>query len=96
MCSGIPRETTDSLEQLNRTFESGGRVCREAFEALKSTARDCGDQLVAGDLDAAGAILDANWRAEKTFAPAVSNAYLDDIYTRTLKPQNGMVAEERT
>ena len=78
--SGVPRESPESLDQFNRNFDTGRREYLEAFEILKTTAFECGKQLAAGNPDAVGTILALNWRAQKTIAPAVSNAYLDAIY----------------
>ncbi|MGI0151526.1 MAG: GHMP kinase, partial [Thermoplasmata archaeon] len=54
----------------------------EALDETKKLAIDMKNQLLRGNIDEMGTLLDAGWQVKKRFTTGISNPHVDQIYAK--------------
>ena len=72
----------DIIEQQTRNYTERRTDTVEALDATKQLAIDMKNELLRGNLDEMGRLLDEGWKQKKRFTEAISNARIDALYTR--------------
>jgi D-glycero-alpha-D-manno-heptose-7-phosphate kinase len=75
--TGKTRSSASILEEQNRNIEDRLVILRE----MKEMAYRARNELLSGNIDAIGHLLDESWQLKKQLASQISNGTIDDVYT---------------
>ena len=78
--TGTGHFSPDIIEQQTRNYTEGKSETVEALDATKRLAIDMKNELLRGNLDEMGRLLDEGWKFKKRFTEAISNARIDALY----------------
>lgn len=78
--SGEPRLSASIHAQVWARYREGNTEVREALTSLREIAQAMRSTLLSGDLESLGALMNDNWRNQKTLHPSVTNPRLDAIF----------------
>lgn len=80
--TGTGHYSNDIIERQQRSYadKKGGTVA--ALDATKQLAIDMKNELLRGNIDAMGALLDRGWQLKKQFTEGISNPHIDGLYER--------------
>jgi D-glycero-alpha-D-manno-heptose-7-phosphate kinase len=80
--TGTSHYSNDLIEAQQRSYteKRGGTV--EALDATKRLAIDMKNELLRGNIDEMGRLLDAGWQLKKQFTEGISNPQIDSLYDR--------------
>ncbi|MGA8663897.1 MAG: GHMP kinase [Thermoplasmata archaeon] len=73
---------TNELLQRQQQYTSNRAETMEALDSTKRLAIAMKNELVRGNIDEMGRLLDEGWELKKQFAEGISNPRVDEIYTR--------------
>ena len=79
--TGINRQADTILAEQKANIEDTGHFLRE----LKALAYAAKDELLKGNLDAIGSMLDTSWGLKKKLASKISNSGIDELYNLAKK-----------
>lgn len=74
--------SNELIERQQRGFTSKRGETVEALDATKHLAIDMKNQLLRGNIDEMGSLLDAGWQLKKQFTDGISNPQVDTMYAR--------------
>jgi D-glycero-alpha-D-manno-heptose-7-phosphate kinase len=72
--------SNELLDRQAKGYAERRRTTVEALDATKSLAIDMKNELLRGNLDEMGRLLDEGWRLKKQFADGISNPQVDGLY----------------
>lgn len=78
--TGVSRESAAIIDEQRANMKSHSTRPLEGLHALKAGAFEMRDALLAGDLPAFGALLDAGWSSKKKLAHNISSSDIDKVY----------------
>jgi D-glycero-alpha-D-manno-heptose-7-phosphate kinase len=77
--TGLPHDSATNNWAITKAYLDGEKKVRTHMAAVAAAARALEEALLAGDLDAAGRAIDAEWTARKRLAPGVSTPKIETI-----------------
>ena len=80
--TGTSHYSNDIIERQQRSYTEGRKATVEALEATKQLAIDMKNELLRGNIDEMGRLLDAGWQLKKQFTDGISNPQIDAFYER--------------
>ena len=80
--TGTSHYSNDIIERQQRNFQEKRKETVEALDATKQLAIDMKNELLRGNLDEMGRLLDEGWKFKKQFTEGISNAQIDGFYAR--------------
>ena len=78
--TGVSRESASIIEEQTANMRSHAPKSIESLHAIKASAFEMRDALVAGDLPRFGALLDSGWSLKKQTAHNMSSPMIDSVY----------------
>jgi D-glycero-alpha-D-manno-heptose-7-phosphate kinase len=82
--SGISRLSGDLIGRVQHAYEAGEPATRDALRTMRSLAHTTREALAGGDVDALGAILQENWRCQRTLHQTITNADVERLFAVAL------------
>ncbi len=80
--TGLSHYSNDLITQQQLNYHEGRPETVEALDATKRLAIDMKNELVRGNLDELGRLLDEGWKFKKRFTAGISNDRIDALYAR--------------
>lgn len=80
--TGTGHYSSDIIEQQTRNYEERRGETVEALDATKRLAIDMKNELLRGNIDEMGRLLDEGWQLKKRFTDGISNERIDALYAR--------------
>ncbi len=80
--TGTSHFSDDIIERQQRDFSERRTHTVEALDATKQLAIDMKNELLRGNIDEMGRLLDAGWQFKKQFTEGISNERIDALYSR--------------
>ncbi len=80
--TGTSHYSNDIIEQQQRSYTEKRPETVEALDATKQLAIDMKNELLRGNLDEMGRLLDEGWQLKKRFTEGISNPRIDRFYER--------------
>lgn len=80
--TGSGHYSNDIIERQQRSFVERSGTTSEAMDATKQLAIDMKNELLRGNIDTMGALLDRGWQVKKQFTEGISNPHIDGLYDR--------------
>jgi D-glycero-alpha-D-manno-heptose-7-phosphate kinase len=80
--TGLSHYSDDIITQQQLNYAERRAETVEALSATKQLALDMKNELVRGNLDEMGRLLDEGWKFKKRFTEAISNDRIDALYAR--------------
>ena len=80
--TGTGHYSNDIIERQQRSFADKSGTTSAALDATKQLAIDMKNELVRGNIDAMGTLLDRGWQLKKQFTEGISNPRIDGLYDR--------------
>jgi D-glycero-alpha-D-manno-heptose-7-phosphate kinase len=77
--TGASRFSGATISRVMQAYERGDRAVTGALHNLREVAERMAEALRAGDLAAVGALLDANWRHQRTLDPGMSTPPMERL-----------------
>jgi D-glycero-alpha-D-manno-heptose-7-phosphate kinase len=74
--TGITRKASSILTEQQSNIEQHRTILRE----MKSIAHEALSELVSGNIDAIGYLLDKSWKLKKQLSSRINNGYIDELY----------------
>ncbi|MGI0131265.1 MAG: GHMP kinase [Thermoplasmata archaeon] len=74
--------SNELLERQKAGYATKRGATVEALDATKALAVDMKNELLRGNIDEMGNLLDAGWQLKKRFAEGISNPHVDNMYAR--------------
>lgn len=78
--TGTSHYSNDIIERQQRSYTEGRKSTVEALQATKQLAIDMKNELLRGNIDEMGRLLDAGWQLKKQFTDGISNPRIDAFY----------------
>jgi D-glycero-alpha-D-manno-heptose-7-phosphate kinase len=76
--TGVTRHSASILQEQEKNINDRLKVLRQ----MKQIAHTARDELLAGNVDAIGELLDESWQLKKKLASQISNGEIDEIYQK--------------
>jgi D-glycero-alpha-D-manno-heptose-7-phosphate kinase len=80
--TGTSHYSNDLIERQQKSYTDGKAATVEALDATKQLAIDMKNELLRGNIDEMGILLDAGWQLKKQFTDGISNLQIDGLYDR--------------
>ena len=80
--TGTSHYSNDIIERQQRSYSEKRAGTVEALDATKQLAIDMKNELLRGNLDEMGRLLDAGWQFKKQFTDGISNDRIDAFYAK--------------
>jgi D-glycero-alpha-D-manno-heptose-7-phosphate kinase len=80
--TGVGHFSNDIIVQQQRNYTEGRGETVEALDATKQLAIDMKNELLRGNIDEMGRLLDEGWQLKKRFTEGISNERIDALYAR--------------
>ncbi len=80
--TGLGHYSNDIIVQQTRNYTERREETVEALDATKRLAIDMKNELLRGNIDEMGRLLDEGWRFKKQFTDGISNPRIDTLYAR--------------
>ncbi len=80
--TGTGHYSNDIIERQQRSYSDKRPDTVEAMDATKQLAIDMKNELLRGNIDEMGHLLDAGWQLKKRFTEGISNPRIDAFYSR--------------
>ena len=80
--TGTSHYSGDIIEQQQKSYVEKRKDTVEALDATKRLAIDMKNELLRGNIDEMGRLLDEGWQLKKRFTEGISNARIDAFYSR--------------
>ena len=80
--TGTSHYSNDIIERQQRSYSEKRSGTVEALDATKQLAIDMKNELLRGNLDEMGRLLDEGWQHKKQFTEGISNERIDAFYSR--------------
>ena len=80
--TGLGHYSEDIITQQQRNYTERRGSTAEALDATKQLAIDMKNELLRGNLDDVGRLLDKGWKFKKRFAEGISNERIDSLYAK--------------
>ncbi|MCI4322082.1 MAG: GHMP kinase [Thermoplasmata archaeon] len=80
--TGTSHYSNDIIAQQQSNYTEGRRSTVDALDATKRLAIDMKNELLRGNIDEMGRLLDEAWQLKKQFTDGISNDRIDAFYTR--------------
>ena len=81
--TGTGHFSNDIIERQQKSYTDKRPDTVEALDATKQLALDMKNELLRGDIDEMGRLLDAGWQLKKRFTEGISNPRIDAFYERS-------------
>ncbi|HZY92447.1 MAG TPA: GHMP kinase [Thermoplasmata archaeon] len=78
--TGTGHFSNDIIERQQRSYAEKQRGTVDALDATKQLAIDMKNELLRGNIDEMGRLLDAGWQLKKKFTQGISNQRIDAVY----------------
>jgi D-glycero-alpha-D-manno-heptose-7-phosphate kinase len=78
--TGTGHYSNDIIERQQKSYTDGQRATVDALDATKQLAVDMKNELLRGNIDEMGRLLDQGWQLKKKFTEGISNARIDAFY----------------
>ena len=78
--TGTGHYSNDIIERQQRSYSEKRKGTVEALDATKQLAVDMRNELLRGNIDEMGKLLDAGWQHKKQFTDGISNPRIDQFY----------------
>ncbi len=78
--TGTSHYSNDIIQQQQENYTSGRKSTVDALDATKRLAVDMKNQLLRGNIDEMGRLLDEGWQLKKQFTDGISNPPIDRFY----------------
>ncbi|MCI4336177.1 MAG: GHMP kinase [Thermoplasmata archaeon] len=80
--TGTGHYSNDIIERQQRSYADKSGRTSEALDATKQLAIDMKNELLRGNIDEMGRLLDRGWQLKKQFTEGISSPHIDQIYDR--------------
>jgi len=80
--TGTGHYSNDIIERQQRSYTEKRGETSEALDATKKLAVRMKNELLRGNLDEMGRLLDEGWQLKKKFTEGISTAQIDELYSR--------------
>ncbi|HZY69792.1 MAG TPA: GHMP kinase [Thermoplasmata archaeon] len=80
--TGTSRYSNDIIERQQRSYADRRSDTVTALDATKQLALDMKNELLRGNIDEMGRLLDKGWELKKQFTDGISNPHIDSFYTK--------------
>jgi len=80
--TGLGHYSNDIIVQQQRNYTEGREDTVDALDATKQLAVDMKNELLRGNLDEMGRLLDEGWQFKKRFTEGISNERIDALYSK--------------
>ncbi len=81
--TGTGHYSNDIIERQQRSYTEKRPTTVDALDATKQLAIDMKNELLRGNIDEMGRLLDAGWQLKKRFTDGISNDRIDAFYERS-------------
>ena len=80
--TGTSHYTNDIIERQQRSYTERRGDTVQALDATKQLAIDMKNELLRGNIDEMGRLLDEGWQLKKRFTEGISNEHIDALYEK--------------
>ncbi|MGA7922394.1 MAG: GHMP kinase [Thermoplasmata archaeon] len=80
--TGTSHYSNDIIERQQASYNEGKQSTVDAYDATKQLAIDMKNELLRGNIDEMGRLLDAGWQLKKQFTEGISTPQIDTFYDR--------------
>jgi D-glycero-alpha-D-manno-heptose-7-phosphate kinase len=80
--TGTSHYSNDIIERQQQSYQEGRPNTVNALDATKRLAVDMKNELLRGNIDEMGRLLDEGWQLKKQFTDGISNPHIDQFYDR--------------
>jgi len=80
--TGTSHYSNDIIERQQQSYADKNEATVRALDATKALAIDMKNELLRGNIDEMGRLLDEGWQLKKQFTDGISNPHIDTFYER--------------